>query len=96
MTPASRADVAAVAELLEARIGADAEIGAESGTVSTVQVERRQACCPRSSASSTTAGIELAEFALRKASLDEVFLALTGHRPRRQRHGEPTRAAPRN
>jgi hypothetical protein len=24
-------------------------------------------------------GIELAEFALRKASLDEVFLALTGH-----------------
>jgi oleandomycin transport system ATP-binding protein len=25
-------------------------------------------------------GIELAEFALRKASLDEVFLALTGHR----------------
>jgi hypothetical protein len=25
-------------------------------------------------------GIELAEFTLRKASLDEVFFALTGHR----------------
>ena len=46
---------------------------------------RRGRCCRRSSASSTTAGIELAEFALRKASLDEVFLALTGHPAERPR-----------
>ena len=47
-------------------------------------------CCRRSSASSTTAGVELAEFALRKASLDEVFLALTGqHRPKRTDDDKP-------
>ena len=32
--------------------------------------------------------IELAEFALRRASLDEVFLALTGHRAEEAAAGE--------
>ena len=34
-------------------------------------------------------GIELSEFALRKASLDEVFLALTGHRAEQAPPEEP-------
>jgi oleandomycin transport system ATP-binding protein len=32
-------------------------------------------------------GIELAEFTLRKASLDEVFFALTGHRAEDEENG---------
>jgi oleandomycin transport system ATP-binding protein len=33
-------------------------------------------------------GIELAEFTLRRASLDEVFFALTGHRPDGEQDGD--------
>ena len=48
-------------------------------------------CCRRSCAASTTRGVLVAELALRNSSLDEVFLALTGHRAerrrRRTRHG---------
>jgi oleandomycin transport system ATP-binding protein len=76
VTPASRDDVAAVAALLEARLGAALEISAESGTVSAA-VENGKPL-PEIVREIDAAGIELAEFALRKASLDEVFLALTG------------------
>ena len=37
-------------------------------------------CCPRVARELDDRGIELAEFTLRKPSLDEVFFALTGHR----------------
>ena len=50
---------------------------------------RPGACCPRSSAASTTPACVVAELTLRGSSLDEVFLSLTGHRPT-----TPTTATP--
>jgi oleandomycin transport system ATP-binding protein len=78
VTPASRGDVSAVAELLERVAGTAPTIGVESGQVS-VQVEGGRAL-PDIIRAFEDRSIELAEFALRRASLDEVFLALTGHR----------------
>ena len=78
VTPASRADLAAVAELLALLAGAAPAIGVESGQVS-VQVEGGRSL-PGIMRAIDDAAIELAEFALRRASLDEVFLSLTGHR----------------
>jgi oleandomycin transport system ATP-binding protein len=78
VTPASRSDVPAVAELLAARTGGEPAVSAESGQV-TVQVDDGRQL-PQIVRALDDRSIELAEFALRKASLDEVFLALTGHR----------------
>jgi oleandomycin transport system ATP-binding protein len=78
VTPASRADLSAVAELLERLLGTAPTIGVEPGQVS-AQVEGGRAL-PAVIRAFEDASIELAEFALRRASLDEVFLALTGHR----------------
>jgi len=76
VTPAHRGDVAAVTALLEARLGTAPEVSAESGTVSAAVDGGR--LLPEIVRELDAANIELAEFALRKASLDEVFLALTG------------------
>ncbi len=78
VTPASRDDVATVARLLEARLGAPAAVDAETGQVSG-QVEGG-AALPGILRALDDQAVELAEFALRRPSLDEVFLALTGHR----------------
>ena len=79
VTPASRADVRAVAALLSALLnGATPAVSPESGQVS-VQVDGGRQL-PEIIRALDDRGIELAEFALRRASLDEVFLALTGHR----------------
>src|ERR1700733_12521504 len=90
VTPASRGDVSAVAELLERVTGATPSIGVESGQVS-VQVEGGRSL-PEIMRAIDDRSIELAEFALRRASLDEVFLALTGHRaeaPTHELNGSP-------
>jgi oleandomycin transport system ATP-binding protein len=86
VTPASRSDLAAVAELLELVTGSAPAIGVESGQVS-VQVEGGRSL-PGIMRAIDERSIELAEFALRRASLDEVFLILTGHRAE-----EPAEAA---
>jgi oleandomycin transport system ATP-binding protein len=78
VTPASRADLGAAAELLEVLTGSAPTVAAESGQVS-VQVEGGRTL-PEVVRAFDDRSIELAEFALRRASLDEVFLALTGHR----------------
>jgi oleandomycin transport system ATP-binding protein len=78
VTPADRADIPAVTELLELLVNATPSIVVESGEVS-VQVERGTRL-PDIIRAFDDRSIELAEFALRRASLDEVFLALTGHR----------------
>ena len=88
VTPASRADLSAAAELLERLTGATPAIVVESGQVS-VQVERGRALPPIIRAFDDRS-IELAEFALRRASLDEVFLALTGHRAEEETAEEET------
>jgi oleandomycin transport system ATP-binding protein len=90
VTPASRADLSAVAELLERLIGAAPTIGVESGQVS-VQVEGGRSL-PDIIRAFEDQSIELAEFALRRASLDEVFLALTGHRAEEEPAKEETAA----
>jgi oleandomycin transport system ATP-binding protein len=76
--PADRADLSAVAELLEVLTGTSPAIAVESGQVS-VQVEGGSSL-PGIVRALEDRSIELAEFSLRRASLDEVFLALTGHR----------------
>ncbi len=78
VTPADRADVGAVAALLSATLSEEPVISAESGRV-TIQIDDGREM-PGIVREFDDRGIELAEFALRKASLDEVFLALTGHR----------------
>jgi oleandomycin transport system ATP-binding protein len=77
VTPADRADVGVVAAVLGAKLSGEPAVSAESGRV-TIQVEDGRQM-PGIVRDLDDRGIELAEFALRKASLDEVFLALTGH-----------------
>jgi oleandomycin transport system ATP-binding protein len=83
VVPANRADLEAVAGLLAARLGEEPTVNGEAGGGGAARLsvpveggavlrELLRAFDERS--------IELAEFALRRASLDEVFLALTGHR----------------
>ena len=76
VTPARRDQVPAAAALLEARLGGAPEVSADAGTVAIAVEGGRQ--LPEIVRELDAAGIEMAEFALRKASLDEVFLALTG------------------
>ena len=78
VTPASRADVAAVAAVLSALLNGEPVVSPESGRVTAQVDDGRQ--LPEIVRELDDRGSELAEFALRKASLDEVFLALTGHR----------------
>ena len=95
VTPASRADLSAVAELLELQLGTTPIIAVESGQVS-AQVEGGRSL-PGIIRAFDDQSIELAEFALRRASLDEVFLALTGHRAEEetsQEAGKGGKAAP--
>jgi oleandomycin transport system ATP-binding protein len=82
VTPASRAELGAVAGLLERLLAATPTVSAESGEVS-IQVEPGMVLRDILRAFDDQS-IELAEFALRRASLDEVFLALTGHRTETQ------------
>jgi oleandomycin transport system ATP-binding protein len=77
VTPADRTDVSAVAAVLSARLSGEPAISAESGRV-TIQVDDGKQM-PEIVRELDDRGIELAEFTLRKASLDEVFLAITGH-----------------
>ncbi len=77
VSPASRADLSAAADLLERLTGTAPAIAVEAGEVS-VQVEGGRSL-PDIIRAFDDQSIELAEFALRRASLDEVFLALTGH-----------------
>jgi len=91
VTPVSRDDLAAVAGLIERLVGAAPSITAESGLVS-VQVEGGRAL-PGIIRAIDDSSIELAEFALRRASLDEVFLALTGHRAEEPAEDEAPAAA---
>jgi oleandomycin transport system ATP-binding protein len=78
VTPADRADAAAVAAVLSAMLSGEPVVSTESGRVTAQVDDGRQ--LPEIVREFDDRDIELAEFALRKASLDEVFLALTGHR----------------
>ncbi|MGH3194390.1 MAG: ATP-binding cassette domain-containing protein [Streptosporangiaceae bacterium] len=80
--PARMAEVTALmAELTRAEVVTDAETGVATAPVGDAALVRHifRELDDR--------GIELAEFALRKASLDEVFFALTGHRAEDEENG---------
>jgi oleandomycin transport system ATP-binding protein len=76
--PASRAWLDRAAAVLASRTGAEPAADIESGLVR-AQVPDA-AVLPIIIRDLDEAGVDLAEFTLRKASLDEVFLALTGDR----------------
>jgi oleandomycin transport system ATP-binding protein len=78
VAPTDPARLAEVATLLEALAGAEITTDAESSAVSAPVADK--ALLPRVVRELDDRGIELAEFTLRKPSLDEVFFALTGHR----------------
>jgi oleandomycin transport system ATP-binding protein len=78
VAPADPARLAEVATLLEALAGAEATTDAEAGAVSAPVADKT--LFPRVARELDDRGIELAEFTLRKPSLDEVFFALTGNR----------------
>ncbi len=88
--PADRADLGVVAALLGQRTESAPAVSDESGRV-TVQVSDGR-LLPELVREFDDRGIELAELALRKASLDEVFLVLTGHRAEDARDNEPAEA----
>jgi oleandomycin transport system ATP-binding protein len=79
VSPADPGRMAEAAALLEALIGAEVTTDTEAD-VASVPVAH-PALLPRIVRELDDRGIELAEFTLRKPSLDEVFFTLTGHRP---------------
>jgi oleandomycin transport system ATP-binding protein len=79
VSPADPARLPEVAALLASQTEAEVVADAETG-VATVPVTDA-ALVPHVFRELDDRGIELAEFTLRKASLDEVFFRLTGHRP---------------
>ena len=85
VSPADLARLAEVAALLTARTEAEVVTDAEAGVV-TVPVTDA-ALVPHLFREFDDRGIELAEFTLRKASLDEVFFTLTGHRADDEENG---------
>ena len=85
VSPADLARLAEVAALLAAGTTAEVVTDAEAGVV-TVPVTDA-ALVPRLFREFDDRGIELAEFTLRKASLDEVFFTLTGHRADDEENG---------
>jgi oleandomycin transport system ATP-binding protein len=86
VSPASRSDLATVAGLLEGMVGTPATVNQESGQVS-IKVANGAALRDVLRALDDHS-VGLAEFALRRASLDEVFLALTGQRTGENGTGE--------
>jgi oleandomycin transport system ATP-binding protein len=76
VSPADRARLDTVAAVLADRAGAAPTVAADAGLVHVPVADA--AVLPAVIRDLDEAGVELAEFSLRKASLDEVFLALTG------------------
>jgi oleandomycin transport system ATP-binding protein len=80
--PARMAEVTALmADLIKAEVVTDAETGVATAPIGDA------ALLPHVFRELDDRGIELAEFTLRKASLDEVFFALTGHRAEDEENG---------
>ena len=76
--PADRARLDRTAAVLASRTGVGPAVDAEVGMVRVPVIDA--AVLPAIIRDLDVAGVELGEFSLRKASLDEVFLALTGDR----------------
>jgi oleandomycin transport system ATP-binding protein len=90
VTPADPARMAEVTALMGGLAGAEVDTGADA-RVATAPVSDPGAVL-RVFRELDDRGIELAEFTLRRASLDEVFFALTGYRPDQGKPGGETNA----
>jgi len=77
VSPTDPARMAEVATLMERAAGAEVSVSEETGVATVPAVSA--ALLPHVFRELDDRGIELAEFTLRKPSLDEVFFALTGH-----------------
>jgi oleandomycin transport system ATP-binding protein len=94
VAPDDRARLGEVAGILLGLTGAAAETDIPAGRVTVAVADA--AALPEIVRRIDASGIVLAEFALRKTSLDEVFLALTGHRAEHEQppgggRGQPAR-----
>jgi oleandomycin transport system ATP-binding protein len=76
--PADPADLTRVAAIIAAAVGRDPVLAAEDPGLLSVPVDDAQVLPPVVSGLQAER-IEVTELALRLASLDEVFMALTGH-----------------
>ena len=86
VAPADPARMAEVAALMTRLAGAEADTDAGTRVATTPVGD--PGLVPRVFRELDDRGIELAEFTLRRASLDEVFFALTGHRPEGEQDGD--------
>jgi oleandomycin transport system ATP-binding protein len=77
--PADPADKARVTALVERVVGTAPTVGVEDPGLLSVSVENRADALPLVVSALQEQDIAVTELALRLASLDEVFLALTGH-----------------
>jgi oleandomycin transport system ATP-binding protein len=78
VAPSDPVQLTEAATLLETLAGAEVTTDTEAGAVSVPVTDK--SLLPRVARELDHRGIELAEFTLRKPSLDEVFFTLTGHR----------------
>ena len=85
VSPADPARMAEVTALMAALIKAEVTTDAETGVATAPANDA--AIVPHIFRELDDRGIELAEFTLRKASMDEVFFALTGHRAEDEENG---------
>jgi oleandomycin transport system ATP-binding protein len=85
VSPADPGRMAEAAALLERLVGAEVTTDEKAGVASVPLTQ--PTLMPRIVRELDDRGIELAEFTLRKASLDEVFFALTGHRSDEENDG---------
>jgi oleandomycin transport system ATP-binding protein len=86
VAPADPARMAEVAALMAAVAGTEVDTDADDRVATTPAGD--PGLVPRVFRELDDRGIELAEFTLRRASLDEVFFALTGHRPDGEQDGD--------
>jgi oleandomycin transport system ATP-binding protein len=86
VAPSDPARLPEVATLLETLAGAEVSTDAGADAVSAPVADK--ALLPRVVRELDDRGIELAEFTLRKPSLDEVFFSITGHRAEAAGEGE--------
>jgi len=86
VAPADPARMAEVTALMAAVAGTEVDTDADDRVVTTPAGD--PGLVPRVFRELDDRGIELAEFTLRRASLDEVFFALTGHRPEGEQDGD--------
>lgn len=78
VTPESRDDIGAVALVVEVSTGSVVRIDHKAGTVAAPVTDRMNALT-RSADALQRAGVEIADIAVRRPSLDDVFLSITGN-----------------